>query len=96
MHADVVAQFTETLRQVQTVRDQRNLDLVAAMCKCAEGGDVAGMKRIVAGGHHPDEGDYDARRPLHVAASKGVAAAVKYLVDAGAGAPGGLRYGMRP
>lgn len=83
MHTDIVGVYVETLRQVKTVRDQRNLDLVAAMCKAAESADIGTMKRIVAGGHSVDAGDYDNRRPLHVAASKGVTAAVKYIIEAG-------------
>lgn len=51
------------------------------LCVSAASGDVLGMQQAVIGGFNADQGDYDDRTALHVAASKGQTMSVSYLLD---------------
>ena len=70
--------------------------LSSTLCQAASGGDVALLELYFAAGATGDEGDYDARRPLHIAAADGQAAAVAALIQAGADVNAPDRWGATP
>lgn len=78
-HPDVAAALEEALQWVATERGERRLTVVGRLCKAAEAGDMTEMKRILATGHDPRAGDYDARtaRSRAPAARGGVASAAR-------------------
>ena len=51
-----------------------------ALCWAAAQGDLHEMQRLVASGVHLEAADYDRRTGLHLAASEGQLAVVKFLV----------------
>lgn len=67
-------------------RLQQNMTKTGAgkLCDAAAVGDVRMMTMLVEAGVEPDQGDYDRRYPLHVAAAKGKLLAVSYLLSTGA------------
>ena len=54
------------------------------MCTAISKGDHADLTRLLKYGLHPDSGDYDRRRALHVASAAGDLRAIKILLDSGA------------
>ena len=57
-------------------------DVQAALCDAAAKGDIAQLRLLVTGHDLPvDEGDYDQRTAMHLAASEGMLEVVEYLVD---------------
>jgi glutaminase len=52
-----------------------------AFCSAASEGDVGEMRRLVARGLDPNACDYDKRTALHLAASEGKAASLRYLLE---------------
>jgi len=51
------------------------------MCTAISKGDHADLTRLLKNGLHPDSGDYDRRRALHVASAAGYLRAIKILLD---------------
>lgn len=49
--------------------------------EAAANGDLAELRRFVAAGAKVNEGDYDSRRAIHIAASEGKLEVVRFLVD---------------
>jgi ankyrin repeat protein len=43
----------------------------ALLCSAVSEGDLQLLKRLLAAGANPNAGDYDKRRPLHIAAADG-------------------------
>jgi ankyrin repeat protein len=60
----------------------------AELCALAAHGDLAGLKAKVAEGKSLLSADYDGRTALHLAACKGHAEIVDFLVNPGGGKPG--------
>jgi ankyrin repeat protein len=60
----------------------------AELCTLAAHGDLAGLKAKVAEGKSLLSADYDGRTALHLAACKGHAEIVDFLVNPGGGKPG--------
>ncbi|KAL4435944.1 hypothetical protein ABPG77_000706 [Micractinium sp. CCAP 211/92] len=53
------------------------------LCNCVFGGEFGLLKRLLRAGAHVDQGDYDLRTALHIAAAEGNLPAVELLVNAG-------------
>jgi hypothetical protein len=49
----------------------------ALLCSAVSEGDLQLLKRLLAAGANPNAGDYDKRRPLHIAAADGNLPAVR-------------------
>jgi len=65
--------------------------------EAAANGDLAELRRFVAAGAKVNEGDYDSRRAIHIAASEGQLEVVRFLVDeAGADHSVADRWGYTP
>jgi len=65
--------------------------------EAAANGDLAELRRFVAAGAKVNEGDYDSRRAIHIAASEGKLEVVRFLVDeAGADHSVADRWGYTP
>lgn len=60
---------------------ERAADDAAYLCSAAARGDLGELRRLVASGVDPSTADYDGRTALHLAASEGQMAAVKYLLS---------------
>lgn len=54
------------------------------------------MRRLVARGLNPEKGDYDGRTALHLAASEGRTASVRYLLELGVDVNPTDRWGNTP
>jgi glutaminase len=54
---------------------------VIAACSCAATGDYEGLTRLFNLGVSLEEGDYDRRSPLHLAAAAGHVKIVKFLLE---------------
>eukprot|EP00873_Tetraselmis_striata_P021207 jgi/Tetstr1/441471/TSEL_003114.t1 len=74
---NVVAQIRSHISSLKT-------DMVTKLCYCAAMGDVLGLKALLSSDkeHDINDGDYDGRRPLHVAAAGGHLEMIEYLVTA--------------
>ena len=88
LHADVEAKddtgkSDPRLKEIEVLARDENENSCAAIYACAEG-DLLQLQRIVARGLDLDQGDYDQRRPLHLAASEGRLKTVRYLLSLGA------------
>lgn len=67
------------------------------LCDAAYAGDVARLRTYVAEGLDPNQGDYDRRTALHLAASEGQLDAVVYLINEAGVDPSPLdRWGGTP
>ena len=62
--------------------DLGNESATTLLCEAAAAGNVQEVARICKSGASPHLGDYDGRRPLHLAASEGRFGVCKYLIDA--------------
>ena len=57
-------------------------DIQATLCDAAAKGDIAQLRLLVTGHELPiDQGDYDKRTAMHLAASEGILEVVQYLID---------------
>eukprot|EP01080_Neovahlkampfia_damariscottae_P010211 gene10211-2631_t len=74
------------LRKFTTSTDEKNFEVVSQVCFAASKGDVEKLKTLFD--ENPNfsvnDGDYDYRTPLHLAASEGQLEVVKYLIKKGA------------
>ena len=68
-------------RRAPLICVRRRLDHVGQLCLACSGGDIVAIQRLIASGVSASGVDYDGRAALHVAAAKGQAAAVRYLLD---------------
>lgn len=59
-------------------------DAAGRACQAVFDGDMLTLRRMLKAGLDVNAGDYDKRRPIHIAAAEGSAAAVKLLVEFGA------------
>ena len=66
------------------------------MCNAISKGDHAGLMRLLKYGLHPDCGDYDRRRAIHIGSAAGDLRAIKILLDAGADASSLDNFGRTP
>lgn len=73
------AACSELLLELQASFGQ--FDVAANMCAAAAKDDVAIMKRLIGHRCSPNDGDYDKRRPLHLAAANGQLAATHFLLE---------------
>lgn len=81
--ADAVSGGPERLKPVATVAVQAAGSELAEIIECiwaASMGNLPAVQRFIARGISPDAADYDARTPLHLAASRGHEPVVRYLV----------------
>jgi len=69
---------------------------VVSFCCAASEGDVKEMRRLVARGLDPDTADYDKRTALHLAASEGKLASIRYLLELGVNVNPIDRWGNTP
>ena len=67
-----------------------------AMCDAATEGDVRYLKLLIRCGVDPDYGDYDQRRPMHLAAAEARLLAVSYLLGVSANPNCKDRWGGTP
>lgn len=51
----------------------------ALLCSAVSEGDLQLLRRLLAAGANPNAGDYDKRRPLHIAAADGNLPAVRAM-----------------
>merc|ERR1712110_567443 len=70
----------------------QNFSLIWAACQ----GDIDEIKRLYAHGVNLDQGDYDKRTALHLAATEGHLEVVKYLIHKGAKTNVKDRFGSTP
>ena len=94
-----VAAYLESVGATRGLRLSRDLleDPQAALCNAAAKGDLAMIKTLLSTGVSMDEGDYDKRTALHLAASEGLEDVVKYLIqEAGANHSPVDRWGGTP
>eukprot|EP00873_Tetraselmis_striata_P042344 jgi/Tetstr1/462608/TSEL_007593.t1 len=72
----------DTIQQVRSHIISLKTDLVTKLCSAAAIGDVVGVRRLLQQDqeHNINDGDYDGRRPLHVAAASGHVPLIKYLI----------------
>jgi ankyrin repeat protein len=59
-------------------------DAASRACQAVFDGNMVTLRRLFKAGHQVNAGDYDQRRPIHVAAAEGSVAAVKLLLEFGA------------
>ena len=88
-----------TVRQVlEVAKRKKRIERIVNMVSCAAKGDLDELRRILTTTDlHVDEGDYDERTALHLAASEGILPVVQYLVqEAGANMDVTDRYGNTP
>lgn len=62
---------------------ESRMSAIVAFCWASAEGDVAEMRRLVARGLNPSASDYDGRTALHLAASEGKLASLRYLLELG-------------
>lgn len=65
-------------------------------CKAASINDVEALRVLMSKGVDLNEGDYDNRTPLHIAAGAGLFETVRYLVQAGVNVNPVDRWGATP
>jgi glutaminase len=65
-------------------------------CSCASTGDTEQLQRMEILGTDLNKGDYDARTPLHLAASNGHYHIVEYLLKKGVNPSPKDRWGATP
>lgn len=64
--------------------NMKEAEAASRACQFVFDGDMLTLRRILKAGLPVDCGDYDKRRPLHIAAAEGSTAAVRLLVEYGA------------
>ncbi len=62
------------------MKNDTNTTGVMALCWATSQGDLHEIQRLVASGVNLEEGDYDGRTGMHLAASEGQEAVVRYLI----------------
>eukprot|EP00192_Tetraselmis_astigmatica_P009468 CAMPEP_0117659060 /NCGR_PEP_ID=MMETSP0804-20121206/6221_1 /TAXON_ID=1074897 /ORGANISM="Tetraselmis astigmatica, Strain CCMP880" /LENGTH=843 /DNA_ID=CAMNT_0005465673 /DNA_START=755 /DNA_END=3286 /DNA_ORIENTATION=+ len=73
----------ESITRIKSHVASLKTDLVTKLCYFAGSGDIPGVKILMHSDkeHDINEGDYDGRRPLHVAAASGNVKMIEYLVE---------------
>lgn len=87
-------QSSETVLAMEEA--QRNDILISQLLFSASRGDLEGCRSLIGQGIDPSGADYDGRSALHVAASKGHAAVVEYLISVGAKVNAVDRFNGKP
>lgn len=85
-------------KAIQKARSKKEKERVAARCAAAAEGKLESLKQIVEQSRTTsvDEGDYDKRTPLHLAASEGHKEVVLWLIENGASVMVRDRFGNTP
>eukprot|EP01104_Vermistella_antarctica_P005953 TRINITY_DN16698_c0_g2_i1.p1 TRINITY_DN16698_c0_g2~~TRINITY_DN16698_c0_g2_i1.p1 ORF type:complete len:506 (+),score=125.20 TRINITY_DN16698_c0_g2_i1:38-1519(+) len=73
-----------------------NNAMATRFCRTASIGTLPGIEQMLKIGADPNEGDYDKRTPLHIAAAEGKNAIVARLLEAGANPNAKDRWGFTP
>ncbi|MFC7308085.1 glutaminase A [Streptomyces monticola] len=96
VHPHDAAEGQSGRRDIRRRPDQTTLEAVVHLCWAAAQGDLDEVRRLLATGAAPDDGDYDGRTPLHLAASEGRSEVVRYLLAHGASPGRTDRWGNTP
>ena len=84
-------------KAINKARKKKEVERVCAMCTAAWKGSLSELKALFAGADISiNQGDYDLRTPLHLAASEGHMALVEWLLEIGADTTVKDRYDSTP
>ena len=95
--------FVDTVTKVLTQGEELGVSEAIAQsvfpvlaCSAAARGDIEALERLIQSGFSLEQGDYDGRTPLHIAAAEGQVSTVQFLLSQGADPNIFDRWGMGP
>ena len=91
-HGEVV----DALRAAGATLSPDTARIAGLLCSLVYKRDATGLQIYLRAGADPNVGDYDARRPLHIAAAEGAVAEIEILLAAGADPAVLDRWGATP
>ncbi|GAQ82666.1 potassium channel [Klebsormidium nitens] len=76
--------LTDLADEVSRVVARKEEEMVVQLCAAAATGDLRTVRQLMLSGIDPNAGDFDGRRPIHVAAAMGYDDCVRFLISNGA------------